>query len=222
MKPDKKNKKNSNGIVLKTIGGMEFVVDAADAPMVKTKKWSSYSSSGNKHYVRSSTGGIHLHHFIMGGVKPDEIIRFADKNPLNCRRSNLIISKRISNKTTGTVSHKVLKTSIANVLKNNEKISENFIKAGSLKEVTYGTISDLSGQFEFPGIRARTVFEAILETPNKKYSFGTWNNIVDAMKAYNNGVKGVNNMTKENHPLIPTSEIIKEQNKINNIKTDTN
>jgi len=70
----------------------EAIIDTSDLPKVKNKRW--HLTTGN--YVLDSHG-IMLHRYILSASKNDGDVDHADRNPLNCRKSNLRFATKTQN-----------------------------------------------------------------------------------------------------------------------------
>lgn len=75
--------------------GMTAVIDAADVALVEGRNWSALKSRGGLFYAgRGETVApyiqmtVLLHRAIMG-ADDDRIVEHRDRDPMNCRRSNL-------------------------------------------------------------------------------------------------------------------------------------
>jgi hypothetical protein len=67
-------------------------VDAADYPRVVVHRWYTNRVAGRE-FVFSDFGGrqVSLTHFVLGLPKGKRVL-FRDKNPLNCRKANLVVA----------------------------------------------------------------------------------------------------------------------------------
>src|SRR5262245_268923 len=81
--------------------GLVAVIDDEDAELVADFNWYSmtapngYYPAGWKH-MPPGRFFVHLHRLIVN-AQPDQIVDHIDRNPLNCRRSNLRIVNRFQN-----------------------------------------------------------------------------------------------------------------------------
>jgi hypothetical protein len=76
----------------------EAIIDAEDLPLVEGRRWHC-SGTGEDAHGRVATfnkdGESRLHHLIMGVRTTDEcVVSHRNRNPLDCRRSNLVVRTR--------------------------------------------------------------------------------------------------------------------------------
>lgn len=83
-------------VSINAAGGQQFLVDAADAPVVRQYRW--YIDNGyvaRSVYKDNRKYKLLLHRWMLN-APDDRFVEFRDGNPLNCTRRNLRITKSIS------------------------------------------------------------------------------------------------------------------------------
>ncbi|QDP99447.1 hypothetical protein FOH38_02125 [Lysinibacillus fusiformis] len=75
--------------------GFVAIVDDEEHERCAAFNWTVFAkSNGSTLEVRNATTGIKLTHFIVNDLESDKMVRFADGDHLNFRKSNLVVATK--------------------------------------------------------------------------------------------------------------------------------